>query len=608
MIGAMHEFLLSVGGSLPAAIVTKATVVTTFGLIGVRLARRQRAAVRHVLLAATFGVLLLLPVASIVVPPVRIAVPDVRQDRATLPPTAGPIDLTPPLILGDKHSAAAPASWRSSKPSLPEVTFIGWFAGVALALVPLLVGLGKIRRLLRSGLPWAAGQATLDRLALETGIRVRVDVLQHEALPGPIASGMLHPAILLPPDAETWAKDDLNRALVHELEHVRRGDVMIHCLARAVCAVYWFHPLVWLAWRQLTLEAERACDDAVIARSEATAYADQLVALARKLLASEKSPLLAMASRSDLVIRVKAVLDSHQPRGRAGTLAVALGCAVAAALVLTISPLRTVSAPQSYSAQSKTDSPSLPSFEVASVKPNSSGDLRHYFSLRPGRFGATGMTIKFLMTFAYNVKEFQIVGGPDWVNSERYDIEAKEEDSVAAKSQKLPFAQYREQVGLMVQSLLTDRFKLRVAHNTKQLPVYALVVANKGPRLIASEVSTSGLKWPTITGGRGELTATRISLGGFADALTGIPDLGGRKVLDETGLKGEYDINLQWAPDQSQPVPTGAAIVPGNPPPLDASGPSIFTAIQEQLGLKLKSTKGPVDVIVIDHIERPSEN
>ena len=109
-------------------------------------------------------------------------------------------------------------------------------------------------------------------------------MLLHEALPGPMTCGVLHPAIVLPPDAQIWDQEDLNRAIVHELEHVRRGDWVSHCLARAVCAVYWFHPLVWIAWRQLALEAERSCDDAVLGRSEATAYADQLVGLAQAVV------------------------------------------------------------------------------------------------------------------------------------------------------------------------------------------------------------------------------------------------------------------------------------------------------------------------------------
>jgi TonB family protein len=158
--------------------------------------------------------------------------------------------------------------------------------------------------------------------------------------------GAFDPAIVLPVDARNWKEEDLNRAFVHEIEHVRRGDWLSYCFVRAVCAAYWFHPLAWMARRQLVLEAERACDDAVLARSEATAYADQLVGAAERLLASARSPLLAMASRADLSKRVGAMLDGRQRRGRAGAAAVALACAAAAALVLTMAPLTVVAAPE----------------------------------------------------------------------------------------------------------------------------------------------------------------------------------------------------------------------------------------------------------------------
>jgi TonB family protein len=210
--------------------------------------------------------------------------------------------------------------------------------------MPVGMGLWQVRRLRRSALPWRQGQALVERLAQEAGIGRRVEVLLHGGLPGPMTCGAVRPAIVLPADAEQWEAEDLNRAMVHELEHVRRSDWASHCLARAVCAAYWFHPLAWMAWRQLVLEAERSCDDAVLGQSEATEYADQLVGLARRL--SVKSPFLAMANRADLAARVGAVLDGGQRRGRAGAVAVAAAWAAGAVLVVTMSPLRMVAAPQ----------------------------------------------------------------------------------------------------------------------------------------------------------------------------------------------------------------------------------------------------------------------
>src|SRR4029077_512611 len=128
------------------------------------------------------------------------------------------------------------------------------------------------------------GELLVRTLAAEAGIRRRVEVLSHEEIVAPITCGLLRPAIVLPSDAKDWSDADFRHAIVHELEHVRRVDWLVHLVARFVCAVYWFHPLVWIAWRGLCLESERACDDAVLRGAEQTAYAEQLVGLARRML------------------------------------------------------------------------------------------------------------------------------------------------------------------------------------------------------------------------------------------------------------------------------------------------------------------------------------
>jgi beta-lactamase regulating signal transducer with metallopeptidase domain len=222
----------------------------------------------------------------------------------------------------------------------------GWAAGATLFLLPVVIGLWQIRLLPRSGLPWRHGQSVVDALALDLGIHRCVEVLLHEGLPGPMTSGVVHPVIVLPRDAEDWNPDDLNRALVHELEHVRRGDWVTRCLASVACALYWFHPLVWIVWRKLDLEAERSCDDAVLGHSEGTAYADQLVGLAKRMTMARRSPRLAMANRADLAARVGAVLDSRQRRGRAGTFSLAVAAAGAVVLVVVLSSITLVAAPQ----------------------------------------------------------------------------------------------------------------------------------------------------------------------------------------------------------------------------------------------------------------------
>ncbi len=239
-----------------------------------------------------------------------------------------------------------------------------WLAGAFLLLAQLAVDLRRLYRIRRDGLPWLERRELMQSLASECGVRRNVEVLLHEGIPGPITCGIWRPAILLPDEACEWNEADLRRALVHELEHVRRGDWAIQLAARATCVFYWFHPLVWVAFRRLSLEAERAADDAVVRSAEHTEYAEQLVMLAGRLSKARTQPALGMANRSDLSARVSALLDESQRRGRAGWRPTASVLSVAGLVALTLAPVRAVTlagkqtaasaqAPDSQSAQRK---------------------------------------------------------------------------------------------------------------------------------------------------------------------------------------------------------------------------------------------------------------
>jgi uncharacterized protein (TIGR03435 family) len=266
----------------------------------------------------------------------------------------------------------------------------------------------------------------------------------------------------------------------------------------------------------------------------------------------------------------------------------------------------------------------LPSFEVASIKLQR-GDRPGGSMWLPGRFRFENAPVIFLIArVAYDVRDFQISGGPSWIKSEMYTIDAKESDSLAEEMQKLPFEKRLEIGGLLVQSLLADRFKLKIHHETRMLPVYALVVAKNGPKLHEAKPGDTyphGMRGPDGRTGAGDIGEQSISereraiLGQGITIAPLLPYLSReleRPVLDQTGLKGKYDISLKWNPEQSRAGmaqgPEEAKPGTASAPPPESSVPSIFTAIQEQLGLKLESTKGPVDIVVIDHIERPSEN
>jgi bla regulator protein BlaR1 len=241
-------------------------------------------------------------------------------------------------------------------------------------------------------------------------------------------------------------------------------------------------------------------------------------------------------------------------------------------------------------------------FEVASIKPDKSGDQGIWIRDSHGRFSAHGITPIVLIQNAYDLRRFQITGGPSWINSDKFDIEAKAGDSepdagTSIEDQRQAYRKWQE---LRLQSLLEDRFQFRFHTITKEMPVYALMLDKSGAKI---QVSKDPASKPMIQMRPGQLTARAITMPVLAANLS---NLVSGVVLDRTGLTGAYDITLTWTPDRSELGPVEQE--PKNMPPPDASGPSIFTAVQEQLGLKLKPEKGPVEIMVIDHVEQPSEN
>ena len=602
MMPAINALLLAVSNSLAASIAAKATVVTVLCLIATRVAPRSRASARHALLAAAFGVLLVLPVASLVAPPVRIAVPVVVQERAVLPALADAIDAIPTIAKAYAGAGVTPVRPRSSGLSLPVLSIAAWIVGATLSLLPMLMGLRQVRWLRRTGLAWSQGQSLADGLARDAGIRRRVAVLLHDNLPGPMTCGVAQPAIVLPSDAKTWDQEDLIRALVHELEHVRRGDWMSQCVARTVCAVYWFHPLVWMAWRHLALEAERSCDDAVLGCSEATVYADQLVGLALRLLAgterAQKSPLLAMANHADLTTRVRALLDSRQRRGRAGAFSVALSSVAAVLLVLTISPLGMVAAPQSSSPQTgavSSASPgashaaaAMPEFEAVSVK-LVDPDMRETQSHETSDAGRLSMidTMHRFIRRAYGITDEQIGGEPDWFKTHLYSIEAV--TSTPAREDRMM---------LMLRGVLADRFQLRLRQEYRDLPVYVLEVAPGGPKfkeLKPGEVPGSEAAPPEV------FAKNFTSLEGLLKSLNSV--FGGRlhldrPVVDRTHLTGRYNIQLRTE-IESQTDDSGRRTLQFS---------NLFHDMQSELGLKLTPARVSMPYLVVERAAFPTAN
>lgn len=212
-------------------------------------------------------------------------------------------------------------------------------------------------------------------------------------------------------------------------------------------------------------------------------------------------------------------------------------------------------------------------FEVATIRTSPPDHVgAQMFSPGPGRFTAMTATLKDLMGFAYNLRPHQIAGGPGWLDAEKYDITAKADGRIT-----------NDQLKTMLQALFESRFQLRSHRETKEMPVYDLVIAKGGPKL--HEVDKPGM----LGLGATQLNGRGANIPMLANQLAGRV---GRSVLDKTGLTGYYEFQLKWAP-------LGAT---------DSTDPDLFAAIQDQLGLKLESSRGPVEVLVIDHAEKPSAN
>jgi uncharacterized protein (TIGR03435 family) len=255
----------------------------------------------------------------------------------------------------------------------------------------------------------------------------------------------------------------------------------------------------------------------------------------------------------------------------------------------------------------------VPAFDVVSVKPNKSGSGMVRIMAKPDGYSASNASLKMLIQGAYGIREDLVSGAPNWADSARFDIDAKVADSDVDALKRLSPEQRR----LILQPFLADRFKLKAHTETKQLPVYELILAKGGSKLkeaAPGDTYANGIKGPDGVGrggmmrvGPGQLNAQAVPMTSLVNMLSQQLH---RTVIDKTGLTGKYDLELNWTPDQGpDPMFKGPD---GSPQRSDAapdsSGPSIFTALQEQLGLRLQSAKGPVETLVIDHVEMPSEN
>ena len=236
-----------------------------------------------------------------------------------------------------------------------------------------------------------------------------------------------------------------------------------------------------------------------------------------------------------------------------------------------------------------------PSFEVVTIKPSKPDDQRKAFVVNGNQFHIINQPLTQIISFAYDVQAKQVIGLPDWAESDKFDIDGKP-DGEGAPSGK--------QWKIMIQKMLVDRFKFTFHKDKKELSVYVLSVSKTGQKMTKNDSDPNGLPSLFFRGRLGDLGVRNARMSDFTGLMqSAVLD---RPVLDQTGLTGRFDFTLNWTPDDSQFAGMGARV----PPPTEAADapPNLYTAIQEQIGLKLDATRAPADVMVIDHVEKPSAN
>lgn len=463
---------------------------------------------------------------------------------------------------------APPPSPSSRTPWLhwPEVLTAVWGIGV----LCLAAHRARQWRMLRD----ARLRATPLSLDLPLG------VMSSPALVEPGVVGIFRPVLMLPEKiTDKLTPEQLQAIMEHELCHVRYRDNLTAAVHMGVEAIFWFHPLVWWIGTKLVEERERACDESVLsAGGQPEVYAESIVNVCKFYVASPL-PCASGVSGSDLKRRIKEIMS---PRA-------CLRLTFARKLLLAGAALTAVSVPVVIGVLRAQILPPPPAYTYGVVSIRRPAPGLNYEGSGHGPQGGmryVNCPVAEYVWSAYGVHSFQVLGLPEWTKKEHYDISFTA-DNAERPQRGLAFRDaqnlYNRQ-NQRLQAVLRDRFGLVVRAETREMPIYALTVAKGGHKLRPPQPGSR--PWVKIMPGELDAPASHV------DQLTRfLPSILGRTVINETGLDGPYDVKLKWAPN-----------------PADDTGPSIFTALTEQLGLRLESRKGPVPVFIVEKIEKPTEN
>lgn len=493
---------------------------------------------------------------------------------------------------------------RSAPSRFPAVLFGLWLCGFAANGLAWWRRWRQVRAACRAGLP----------LPLNLPIPV-VSSSARFSPPGPLEPGVFgvfRPILLLPDGLrERLTAEQFEAIVAHELCHVRRRDNLSSAIHMVVEALFWFHPLVWWIQARLVEERERACDEAVLRMgSDPQDYAGGIVTVCEFYL---KSPLVCVSgvTGSDLRRRVETIMLNRAAEsmsmGRKVLLFVAGVAAVSAPLMVGVMDAPSIRAQERAKPVPQPIATSaLPEFEAASIKPSAPDSSLRVDFAPGGKLFISNATLRFLIKIAYDIGDDQLAGGPGWIGSKRFDLAATPERPLGGDPKDMAPDQilaFHKPVRLRLQRLLAERFQLELRRESAPMPVFALVVAKGGPKKL-TVTKDSGDAQLNAKSGNGVVHAVGVDMATFAKFLS--EGQTGRPVVDMTGLKDKYDFHLEWTPDASlNPLPAGSGT---SQQPADAGGISIFTALQQQLGLKLEARTDAADRLVVVRAELPSAN
>jgi bla regulator protein blaR1 len=530
------------------------------------------------------------------------------------------------------EQVSRPFAQQATSQAVPQTLFAGlpallaaaWVCGFATVLMVWFARWRRVSAGIRNAAPLQEGREVeaLRRLEQAGGVRRKIEIFLSRASLEPGILGIVKPVLVWPHGISDRLEDaHLEAVLAHEVWHVRRNDNLAAAIHMVVEAIFWFHPLVWWLGARMVDERERACDEEVLQLgSQPQIYAESILKICEFCVGS---PLACVAgvTGSDLKKRIANIMNKNIVRklnfGKKLLLS-ALGVAAIAVPIIfgLVKPAHSQSQSSSQDMGAKTFVFTR-GYQQVSVTPGEAGNgiIQFRILFHPDSFTAKNQTLQELIKLAYGVQKSQISGGPDWLTTARFNIEAKLDDSTVAELKKLSPEQQKAERDQMLQNLLADQFKVAIHRESRLLPAEVLVIAKNGPKI---EPAKPGDTYPNGIKGPDGLPAGphKFDFGPDGVIVQALPmsfvanNLAmhlNQPVVDRTGLTGDYDFMLKFSPEGATAhEENGRKVTTTSLSSLSARNAALVNAIEEQLGLKLEPQTIPLPVLVVDRAENPA--